>query len=299
MRVAATPAARRLAREAGVDLAVLTGSGPRGRIQADDVIAALPVPAKDVAQQDQLRELGHVTASASLARTGGTPLRGKRRTIAARLSQSWQSAPHIFLTATVDMSQAEAVRASLSAEVERRGGKLTVTVLIARAVAAALVRWPRLNAWLRSEGDDLVLEELAEVNLGIAVALEDGLIVPVIAGAEALGLAALAQRIGDLGQRARAGSLLPDEVSPGSFSISNLGMYPIEHFTAIINPPQVAILACGQSQMQPVWDGTHFQPRPVLRLTLSADHRAIDGAIAAGFVAEVKANLESPQRLLL
>lgn len=289
-RVAATPAARRLAREAGIDLAKVPGSGPGGRVQAEDVTTVLPTAS---AAQPAL------SAPQKAAPATAETLRGKRRTIATRLSQSWQAAPHIFLTTRIDMTRAEAIGTSLASDVEARGGKLTVTILLARAVTAALQRWPRLNAWLRSEGDDLVLEVLPRVNLGIAVALDDGLIVPVIAGAESLGLAGLAARVADLSKRARSNSLAPDEVTSGTFSISNLGMYPIEHFTAIINPPQVAILACGQIQMEPVWDGTQFHPRPVIHLTLSADHRAVDGAMAAAFLAEVKANLETPERLLL
>ena len=222
-----------------------------------------------------------------------------RRTIAARLAQAWQAIPHIFLSTTIDMTEAEALRARLAPDVERTGGKLTPTVLLARVVAAALTRHARLNAWLQGNGGDLTLTEHTTVNLGIAVALEDGLIVPVVPGAERLGLAALAAQVGDLSARARSGQLKPQEVMDGTFTISNLGMYPIEHFTAIINPPQVAILAVGRMQMQPVWTGAGFEPRPAMQVTLSADHRAVDGAVAAAFLADVKTLVEEPGRLLL
>ncbi|PJF45744.1 MAG: hypothetical protein CUN48_17330 [Candidatus Thermofonsia Clade 3 bacterium] len=129
--------------------------------------------------------------------------------------------------------------------------------------------------------------------------MEDGLLVPVVRNAETLGLAALAARIGDLSARARTGQLTPDEVSGGSFTLSNLGMYPVEHFTAILNPPEVAILAVGRAQVQPFWNGAAFEPRRIMQVTLSADHRVIDGAIAAAFLAELKRLLEEPARLLL
>jgi pyruvate dehydrogenase E2 component (dihydrolipoamide acetyltransferase) len=291
----ATPAARRIARQQALPLAVIAGTGPKGRIQAVDV---LDFAQQATAQSDPGADQP-VLPGAPAGPDPGTPLRGMRRTIAARLGQAWQSIPHIFLSASIDLAQAEALRGRLEADVAQQGGRLTPTVLIAKAVALALTRHPRLNAWLRSEGDQLMLAEQTAVALGIAVALDDGLIVPVVHGAEQLGLAALAARIAGLSSRARAGTLLPDEVSGGTFTISNLGMYPIDHFTAIINPPQVAILAVGRAQIQPVWDGQSFQPRPVLEVTLSADHRAVDGAVAAAFLAEVKSLLEEPLRMLL
>ena len=296
-RVRATPAARRLAREAGVSLDGIPGSGPRGRIQAADVERRLAaqVPAPAPAQEPVPGPVGATTALPDQA----APLTGMRRTIARRLTQSWQTIPHVTFTASVDMRQAEALRQRLAPDVEAAGGRFTPTVLLALAVARLLPRHPRLNAWLQPQGDELLLTQHSRVNLGVAVALDEGLIVPVIHGAEELGLAALARRIGDLSQRARSGDLQPQEVMDGTFTISNLGMFPVDHFTALINPPQVAILAVGRAQMQPVWDGEGFQPAPVLRLTLSADHRAVDGAVAAAFLADLKAALEDPARLLL
>ncbi len=292
-RVRATPAARRLAREAGIPLDGIPGSGPRGRIQARDVerhLAALAASAEPEAQP---------IPGPGARPEQAAPLTGMRRTIARRLTQSWQSIPHVTFTVSVDMRQAEALRQRLKPDVEAGGARFTPTVLLALAVARLLPRHPRLNAWLQAEGDELLLTQHSQVNLGVAVALEDGLIVPVIHGAEELGLAALAQRIDDLSQRARRGDLQPQEVMDGTFTISNLGMFPVDHFTALINPPQVAILAVGRARMQPVWDGEGFQPAPVLQLTLSADHRAVDGAVAAAFLADLKAVLEEPARLLL
>ncbi len=285
----ATPAARRLARERNIELARISGSGPQGRIQAADVAGAV---------SGEERESPAV-AVAPTAPPAGEPLRGKRRTIATRLSQSWQSAPHIFFTTSIDLTRVDALTAELADEVAAGGGRLTPTVWIARAVTTALQRHPRLNAWLQPHGEQLVYTQHSEVQLGIAVAVNDGLLVPVLRNAGGLGLAALAAHIGELSARARAGQLTPDEVSGGTFTISNLGMYPIEHFTAIINPPEVAILAVGRAQMQPVWNGAAFEPRKLLQVTLSADHRAVDGAVAAAFVAEVKRLLEEPARLLI
>jgi pyruvate dehydrogenase E2 component (dihydrolipoamide acetyltransferase) len=290
--IRATPAARRLARGQAIDLATLVGSGPAGRIQAADVVAGARGEGRG-ATHTEPRLAGWDNAPA------GEPLRGKRRVIATRLSQSWQTAPHIFFTTAIDLTRIDALTADLAEAVSAGGGRLTLTVWIARAVAAALARHPRLNAWLQPDGEQWRYQQHATVNLGIAVALEDGLIVPVVPDAGGLGLTALAARIADLAARARAGQVTPDEVSGGTFSISNLGMYPVAHFTAIINPPEVAILAVGQAQMQPVWEGAAFAPRRMLQVTLSVDHRAIDGAVAAAFLAELKRLLEEPARLLL
>lgn len=291
-KVRATPAARRLARESGVPLADVAGSGPAGRIQAADVIsAARQLP------PTQVEVTGEKPAPQGIS---GAPLRGMRKVIAARLAQSWQAAPHVTFTASIDMTAVDALRARLAGEIEElSGARFTPTVVIARAVATALLRHRRLNAWLLGEAGEWSLLEHDAVHLGIAVALDDGLIVPVVRNAEGMGLAALARAVGDLAGRARSGKLTPDEVAGGTFTISNLGMYPIDHFTAIINPPQVAILAVGRAQVQPVWDGQAFQPRPLLRVTLSADHRAVDGAAAAAFLGELKRLLEEPVRMLL
>lgn len=292
-RVRATPAARRLAREHGLDLTTLVGSGPEGRIQAADAEQKV----KKQERTAPTTEEGQPFSTQEVPI--GQPLRGKRRAIAIRLSQSWQSAPHIFLTTSIDLTQVDRLTAELAREVEAGGGRLTVTVWIARGVATALRRHPRLNAWLRPEGDQLLHIQHEGVHLGVAVAVEDGLLVPVVRHAETLGLTALAARISDLSASARSGRLTPDEVTGSTFTISNLGMYPVEQFTAILNPPEVAILAVGQAQMQPVWNGTAFEPRRLMRVTLSADHRVIDGAVAAAFLAELKRLLEEPARLLL
>lgn len=284
--VRATPAARRLAREDGVSLDKVVGSGPEGRVQAADVRAVSS--AQPVA-----------SPAPALPADSGAPLRGMRRTIAARLTQSWQEIPHIFLTSSVDMTEAVALQKALAPELEASGARLTLNTVLAFATVAALVRKPRLNAWLRSQGGEQYLLEQTQINLGFAVALEEGLIVPVVQDAGSRRLADFAQQVEALTTSARNGALTPDDVAGGTFTLSNLGMHPVDNFTALINPPQVAILAVGRMQMRPVWDGAGFAPHPVVELTLSADHRALDGAIAAQFLAELKSLLEDPRRLLL
>lgn len=292
--IRATPAARRLARAADLALANVTGSGPQGRIQARDVEDALAGMNATLAVSPPAAQVATVAPTAKL------PLQGMRKTIATRLTQSWQTIPHIMLTSTLDLTQAEQLRQRLGPEVaERHQVRLTLTVLLAKAVAAALIQHPRLNQWLVTEDGSLLRIEQPQINLGLAVALPDGLIVPVIKQAETLGLVTLARQVADLAQRARTGQLQPDEVSDGTFTLSNLGMFPVDHFTALINPPQVAILAVGQRQIAPRWDGHTFQPTPQVQLTLSADHRAVDGAVAAAFLAHLKELVEDPTRLLL
>jgi pyruvate dehydrogenase E2 component (dihydrolipoamide acetyltransferase) len=307
-RVRATPAARRLAREQGIDLAEVQGSGPNARIQADD-LRALAAQGQPALQPDQAQPAQAPSApphaapaNAAQARTaqpGARPLRGVRRTIARRVAQSWSTIPHIWLTARIDMARAEAARALLAPDVEALGAKLTPTVFVARAAAAALLRHPRLNAHLVEEQGEWLLTEWDAVHLGVAVALDEGLVVPVLHDAQTLGLAALAGQMGEQARSARAGRLAPADVEGGTFTLSSLGALPVDHFTALIFPPQVAILAVGRMQMEPVWDGTQFAPRPVLQATLSVDHRAVDGAVAGAFLAEFKRLLEAPERLLL
>jgi len=295
-RLRATPAARRIARVHSIDLTNVQGTGPAGRIQAVDVETArldrsASIPARASADADN---------RVSTEQNDEQTLRGRRRTIATRLSQSWQRIPHIFLSTHVDMTQVDALTAALGSEIERRSGKLTPTVWVARATTLALLRHARLNAWLLGDSPQgWRVRQHHAVALGVAVALDDGLIVPVVRNAQALGIAALSIQIAEMAQLARSGKLEPDAVTGSTFTLSNLGMYPIEHFTAIINPPEVGILAVGRAHVEPVWNGTAFEPRSRMQVTLSADHRAVDGAVAAAFLAEIKQLLEAPAQLLL
>lgn len=284
----AVPAARRLARELGVNLSELTGSGPRGRIQSEDVrrAAADRAPAASPAP---------VTEPASgPARFREIPLQGMRKTIAANMLRSWQSIPTIHLEVDVDM---EASLALLQAAQSRAGErKVSLTAVVARAVAWALRRHPRLNAHLEGE----TLREWDEVHLGMAVALEDGLIVPVLHHPDRKGILQIAEELNDLAARARANQLRLSDLQDATFTISNLGMFGIDRFTAIINPPQVAILAV--SALKKVFVANEIgQPvlHSVMNLRLSADHRAVDGAVAARFLADLRKALENPSEMLL
>jgi pyruvate dehydrogenase E2 component (dihydrolipoamide acetyltransferase) len=219
-----------------------------------------------------------------------------RRTIAERMTASYQTTPHIALTVRVDMGTLEEIRAQLNTKAETDGlPRASVTVLLVKAVAWALRRHPWLNSTLR--GDEIHL--LPEINVGVAVALEAGLIVPVVRGADRKGVAEIAVEVKDLTARAREGRLTPADVAEGTFTISNLGPFGIELFTAIINPPQAAILAVGATQCEAViGPGDEVVIRPILRMTLSVDHRIVDGAVAARFLADLREVLESPALLL-
>ena len=270
-KVRATPVARRLARAQGVDLTAVNGSGPHGRVQAKDVIG--PVVEEKAVQ----------------------PVSAMRRTIAERLTRSYQTIPHITFTVAADMTAVTDLRRRLN---ERGDGvKVSVTAVLVKVCAWALGRQPLVNASWRVDG--IQLHEQAHI--GVAVALDDGLIVPVVQNAAHLGLAAIADQVQDLTARARNGRLQPADVQGGTFTISNLGMWGVEQFTAVINPPQSAILAVGRIVKQPVVEtavGDELVIRPMMKMTLSVDHRIIDGAVAARFLQDVVAALEQPDRLL-
>ncbi|MGQ0600477.1 MAG: dihydrolipoamide acetyltransferase family protein [Anaerolineales bacterium] len=298
-RVAAVPAARRLARELGVDLAAIEGTGPRGRVQSDDVRAAW---AAGRMTEDEGRK--QAAPKPSVVRRPSTviPLAGMRRTIAQRLQKSFQESPHIFFDAEIDVTEAEQLRSRANERLGKDQPKVSLTAIIAKACAWALGRNPMVNA--RIEGDDILL--LDEINLGIAVALEasagygGGLIVPVVRDVPHKGLAQLAMEIADFAQRARANHLRPDDVADGTFTVSNLGMFGVDRFTAIINPPQAAILAVSRVRRQFVPDAND-QPvvRPLMTVTLSADHRLVDGAVAARFMKDLRDGLEQPALMMI
>lgn len=286
-KVRATPAARRIARERGVDLSAVRGSGPRGRVQTKDVLAFTPVPA---------------VASAPTAEV--VPLQGMRRIIAERMTTSYQTAPHITFTVRVDMTGFAEARADLNTKAEATGQThVSATALIVKAVAWALKRHPWLNSTLRRcSGQALRDEEihlLPEINVGVAVATEKGLIVPVVHQADCKSVAEIAAEVNVLATRAREGQLTPSNVAGGTFTVSNLGPFGIAQFTAIINPPQAAILAIGATQPEVVvGEGDQIVVRPVMRMTLSADHRIVDGAVAAYFLTDLQEALEAPTLLL-
>ena len=288
-KVRATPAARRSAREQEVDLQTIAGSGPRGRVQAADVA---PSPS-----QGEGRGEGPAP-SPDLGRGEAVvvPLAGMRRMIAERMTASYREAPHITFTVRVDMSGFEQVRAQFNAKAQVTGQpRASVTALIVKAVAWALKRHPYLNSTL--DGDEIHL--LPEVNVGVAVALEEGLIVPVVHDADRKSVGEIAAEVHGLTARARQGRLAPADVAGGTFTVSNLGPFGIEQFTAIINLPQAAILAVGATQQEAVvGEDGQVVARPVMRMTLSADHRIVDGAVAARFLSDLREALEAPALIL-
>lgn len=290
--VPATPAARRLARELDLNLESISGSGPRGRVQEVDVrSAAEKVP------------VGEEMAPAQIERAAERqPLEGMRRTIAERMQTSFHTAPHIALTVEVDVSQLEQTRARMNAMLEdaapeEKVNKVSITALLIRIAAWALARHPYINASLIEE--EIYLWE--DVNVGVATAIDDGLIVPVIHGADRLTVGQINKNLVDLAGKARIGQLTLENVRGGTFTLTNLGMFGIKQFRAIINPPESAILAVGQVRRKPVVVDAedNVEVRPVMSLTLSADHRVIDGVIAARFLSDITKAVETPDLLLL
>jgi pyruvate dehydrogenase E2 component (dihydrolipoamide acetyltransferase) len=301
-RIRATPVARRLASELGVNLDLVQGRGPRGRIHKADVLAfaeqGAKVPAVPTAAKPGVKTVVPVAVEVPLPTARQkevVPLAGPRKIIAERMTYSAFTAPHITMTLSVDMSEAARLRSHLLASIEQRTGlRLSFTAILARAVASTLPRHPYLNASLK--GDEIILWE--DVHIGIATSIEDYLIVPVIREAQTKDLEQVVGVLGGLVERARAKRLTPSEMAGSTFTISNLGMFGIESFTAIINPPESAILAVGKIVDTPRDVEGQIELRPTMHLTLSADHRIVDGAAGARFLADLKAILENPYLLI-
>lgn len=306
-RLFASPSARRLARIMGVDLNTLSGSGPNGRIVRVDIEQAAgqvshSAPDSAVLSDPQCQAAVPAAPSASL--TPHTPMRA---TIARRLVQSKQQIPHFYLTVDCSMDAMMAAREQLNANAQARSGGGTISAdnaapnryslndLLLLAVARAAQRVPEVNAqWT----DDGVLRH-EHVDISVAVALDTGLITPILRNAAALGLSGLSRQVRLLTEQARAGRLRPEQYEGGSLTVSNLGMHGVKSFAAIINPPQSVILAAGAVTRQPVVQGDALAIGHVMSLTLSADHRVVDGAVGARFLKEVRHFLEHPIELIL
>lgn len=298
-KVRATPAARRLAAELGIDIHLVQGTGPDGRIQKEDVLAyherQQSVQAERISAPPEAEKLVPKLILPTARRRGVIPITGPRKIIAERMSYSAFTAPHIVLTLTVNMGEAVRLRERLSEPIRRRTGLgLSYTAILARAVATVLPRHPLLNATIK--GDEIILWE--DVDLGIATAVEDYLVVPVLRQAQEKSLEELVIALNDLVERARGKRLAPSEMSGSTFTISNLGMFGIEQFQAIINPPEVAILAVGKIIEMPVGIEGKIELAPVMHLTLSADHRIVDGVAGARFLADLKEVLENPYLMI-
>jgi pyruvate dehydrogenase E2 component (dihydrolipoamide acetyltransferase) len=296
----ATPLARKIAAAEGVDIASAIGSGPYGKITKDDVLKALRSAAASGALADE-REATDIADDLGFngdKKIGSvTPYSGVRKIIGERLAESKFTAPHLYFTQKVDLSDLLSLRKLVN---EKQDKKTSVTDYIAKAAVIALLKYPDMNSSL--VGDSI--EQYANVNLGIAVASTTGLIVPVIKDAQDMSVVEISKAASPLFDKAREGKLLPGEYTGGTFTISNLGMFGIENFTAIINPPEVGILAISSTKDEPTVvlgadGGKSIEIRPIMNITLSVDHRLIDGLLAAQFVTEVKRLLESPIELLI
>ncbi len=275
-----SPMARKLARELGVDLATVTGTGPGGRITKEDVEKAASAPAP---------------AAAPVAAAGSVPVRGMRKTIAERMHESLKSMAQLTMDMDVNMDDAIKLRNQLVEEWADEGVKPTYTDLVIRAVARALAKHSLMNA---SWGDKEITLH-GDIHIGMAVALEEGLIVPVIRDTGSISMKSLAEESSRLAADARAGTVSLDDMQGGTFTVSALGMFGVDAFTPIINAPQAGILGVNRIRDDVSWDGDRPVKTQVMRLSLTWDHRVLDGGPAALFLAEVKNLLEAPYRLLL
>ena len=304
-RVFASPLARRVAADRNIDLSQLAGkgSGPGGRIVQRDVLAVSdrapashkgdgqPAPAAAASQAPEL------PARVPRGEKEVVPLTKMRSAIAAGLQRSKQSIPHFYETIDVDVEELSALRGRLNEQLKAENVKLSVSDFVTKAVAAALLRHPAVNATFDEKKGEITRH--GDVNLGIAVAVPDGLIVPVLRGVDQMGLREIRVRSADLVKRAQALRLKQDEMRGATFTVSNLGMYGVREFAAIINPPEVGILAVGAAEPRAVVRGGQVVARTVMTVTISADHRAVDGAVAAQFLQTLKGLLEEPGMMLV
>ena len=286
-RVFASPLARRIAADAGLDLARLSGTGPHGRIIRADVEEAISAgPARQAVSPPP--------ASASQAEERFVPHNAMRRVIAERLQQSKQTAPHFYLTVDCEIDNLLAARKALN-EAAEDGVKISVNDMVVKAAAAALMAEPDVNGYFEAEG----CRYFSSADICVAVAVDSGLVTPVLHHVESLGLAEISRKTADLASRARSGTLDPSEYAGGSFTISNLGMFGIREFAAVINPPQSAILAVGAGEQRPVVKNGELAVATVMSVTLSADHRIVDGALGAKWLQAFKRAIEQPVTMLL
>ena len=305
-RVFASPLARRLAEQKGLDLSAMTGSGPHGRIVKADIEAAEPgaaktatslapaaaTPAAAVAprQVQSLEQMGIAPGSYDLI-----PLDGMRKTVARRMTDSFRDVPHFPLSIDLEIDALLAARGKINAMLEASGGKVSVNDMVIKAAAVALMQVPQANASYTPDG--IALHHHADI--AMAVAVPGGLITPIIRAAETKGLARIAAEAKDLAERARSKKLKPEEFQGGTFSISNLGMFGVKSFASIINQPQGAILSVGVGEKRPVVRGTELAIATVMTVTLTCDHRVVDGATGARWLAAFKPLIEDPITMIV
>lgn len=321
-RVFASPLARKIADEAGVDLSGVEGTGPSGRIIRKDVEAAIAGGAAAPAAPQAIpgRGAGRGVEGLKAAQVAATPpimvpppgamltgrvvpLSNMRRTIAKRLVESKTTIPHYQVTLEVSMDALLALRKQLNDQLESQGVKLSVNDFLVRACALAMHQHPFVNSRWVEKGGDAAVEIIGDVNIGVAIALPEerggGLVVATIRNADRLGLRQVSAQTKAYADKARSKGLTVEEMSDSTFTISNLGMYGVDHFTAIINPPNVAILAVGAAMEKPVVRDGQLAVGSVMSMTMSSDHRVVDGAMAAQYLATVKQMLEKPATLLV
>jgi pyruvate dehydrogenase E2 component (dihydrolipoamide acetyltransferase) len=300
-RLKASPVARRLAEEGGLDLRRIEGSGPGGRIVKRDVEAALDGHAglPSVEAEDAPSPVPTLAEVRSSSEPGvdfeDVPLSQMRKTIAKRLVESLSPVPHFFLRVTVDMTRTLEARERVNALLEDQGRKISINDFLLKATAHALALHPQVNAQWVGEA----IRRHYRVHLGVAVAVEDGLITPVIRDANRKGLAQISGEVRELAARGRDKKLLPEEYTGSTFSVSNLGMFGIHEFTGVINPPEAGILAVGGVEETPVVEDGQVVVRPLMKVTMSCDHRVIDGATGARFLQTLKQMLEEPAAVLI
>jgi len=304
-RIKASPLAKRIAAQMGLDLSTITGTGPHGRIvkrDVENISAAAPTPTAAATVMSS-------TAPAAPAISAEAPtygphedipfreerLSGMRKVIAKRLTESKTTVPHFYLTIECELDALLAQRKELNAKLADSGGKLSVNDFIIRATALALKKVPAAN--VQFAGDKMYWYERADIS--VAVAVDGGLVTPVVRGADSKGLGEISSDVKDLAGKARAGKLMPEDYAGGTISISNLGMYGIKEFSAVINPPQGAILAIGAGEQRPVVKDGALAVATVMTVTMSCDHRAIDGAVGAEFLAAFKGFIQDPLTMLL
>ena len=300
-RLIASPLAKKIAEKKGVELAKLTGTGPGGRIVQKNVLdyiekgeAASGHP-HVAAPKDAPAPKPQLPQRVATGKTETIELTKMRATISQRLQQSKQTIPHFYEVVDIDMQAANDLRASLNKTLEKEKVRLSIGDLIAKAVASTLKQHPALNATF----DGKTVTRHGDVHLGMAVALPDGLIVPILRNIDQMGLREIRQRSADLVDRARAQKLKRDEMSGATFTVSNLGTFGVREFSAIVNPPEVGILAVGSGDERAVVRDGQIVARPVMTVTLSADHRVVDGATAAEFLRTLKQMLEEPGMMLV
>jgi pyruvate dehydrogenase E2 component (dihydrolipoamide acetyltransferase) len=297
-RVLAIPSVRKLARELGVDITQVNGTGPNGRITAEDVRKAAEGPQAEVQPAAEEKQAAAPVQAAPVVGTEERiPLRGLRKTIAKRMVESKFTAPHVTIMNEIDAGELVELRKWAKQAAAERGIKLTYLPFIIKALIAALREFPTLNASIDMEKEEIVIKHY--YHMGIATATDDGLIVPVVKNADQKSIFELAQEIADLVERTRARKAAPDELKGSTFTITNIGSFGGQFFTPIINYPEVAILGVGTITEKPVARNGEVVIRPMMAISLSIDHRLIDGDVAARFMNRVKELLENPNLLMM